>query len=359
MNEKKNIKVFQVGCGKMSKFTMSYVYDKQGVIVGAVDINKDVIGKDISEIMKCDNKDVKIHDIKDLDSLLKETKPDIAIVTTMSFINDINEVVRTCVKNGVNVITTCEESFYAKNSNPVLYNELDALAKANNCTITGCGYQDIFWGNMITSICSSMQRITKIKGVSSYNVEDYGMALALAHGAGFTPKKFDEEIATLNNISDEEREKLIQNKQFFPSYMWNVVGWIADKLHLHIVSMKQECIPVITEKELHSDTLDMTLQSGAVRGMEAVVKGMTKENIELEIECIGKVYTSEEKDMNEWTIFGEPTTKVFNDTPDTVRLTCADIVNRIPQVIKSRSGFVPTSELPEPTYIVNNLNEYL
>jgi len=352
-----NIKVFQIGCGKMSKYIMRYVYEKEGEIVGAVDTFESIIGKDIGEIMETEEKNIRIENVKKLDALLKETKPEVAIVTTMSFLNDIEEVIRLCVKNGVNVLTTCEEAFYAKNSNPELWKELDSLAKAFQVTITGCGYQDIFWGNMVTSICASTHRITKIKGVSSYNVEDYGIALADAHGAGFTKEKFESEIGKNNHMTEEQRLSLMKKREFFPSYMWNVVGWLSEKLGLHIESMKQECIPVMTEKELVSETLSMTLEPGMVRGMNAVVTAMTKENIIIEIECIGKVYTSEEEDLNDWTIYGEPTTKVKNERPCTVELTCADVVNRIPQIIKMRSGFIATSEYEEPKYIINKLSE--
>ena len=42
----RKLKVFQYGTGKMSIFTMRYVYEKGGEIVGAVDTNPNIIGKD-------------------------------------------------------------------------------------------------------------------------------------------------------------------------------------------------------------------------------------------------------------------------------------------------------------------------
>ncbi len=345
------IKVFQIGCGKMSKYIMRYIYEKEGIVVGAVDVNESLFGFDIGSVMETENKGVLIHSVKDLSSLLQELKPDVAIVTTMSFLNDIEDVLRICIKNGVNVLTTCEEAFYPENSNPILFKELDSLAKAFHVTVTGCGYQDIFWGNLVTNICATSQRITKIKGQSSYNVEDYGIALAKAHGAGLSKEEFEKTIASSNDMPLKERNELMNKKEFFPSYMWNVVGWLCDKLHLHVVSMNQKCVPVIAEEGLESSTLNMTVEKGMVRGMNAIVECMTKENIILEVECIGKIYTGEECDINDWTIYGEPTTNTLNTKPSTVELTCADIVNRIPQIIKMDSGFVPTSRYPEPAFV--------
>ncbi len=353
------IKVVQIGCGKMSKYTMRYVYEKGAEIVGAVDINPEVIGQDIAFVMGGENKGVKIDLVGNLKEVLEATKPDIAIVTTMSLLNDLEEVLRICASAGVNAITTCEEAFFSSNSNPSLHRELDILAKANNCTITGCGYQDIFWGNLITVIAGSTHRITKIKGSSSYNVEDYGIALAEAHGAGLTLEEFERDVASADNISEEERNKLINNREFMPSYMWNTVGWLADKLNLTIESMSQKCVPITHEEDLRSETLQMDIPAGHAIGMSAVVKAETKEGIILEAECIGKVYAPDVVDRNEWTIYGEPDTNVVVSQPCTVELTCADIVNRIPDVINSKPGFVPTSQMPDPKYRVKSLEEYL
>ena len=353
------IKVFQIGCGKMAKYTMRYVYEHGAEIVGAVDINEDVIGKDISSIMEGEKKNIIIKNVSELDNYLKESKPNIAIIETMSLLKDIKEVARICLENGINVITTCEEAFFAYNSNPTLWKELDCLAKANKCTITGCGYQDVFWGNLISVISGTTHKITKIKGSSSYNVEDYGIALAKAHGAGLTLEEFDAQIAQADKISDEKRTEIINSGDYTPSYMWNTVGWLADKLDLHITSTTQKCVPTTYDEDLESSTLGLTVKSGNATGMSAVVTAKTEEEIILEAECIGKIYAKDEVDKNEWTVIGEPETTVVVSQPATVELTCADIVNRIPDVINAKSGFIPTSQLPEPTYRINSLDTYL
>lgn len=346
----KQIKVVQVGCGKMSKYIMRYIYNLGGKVVGAVDINESLIGKDIGTVMETEVKGISINDVSRLSEVLEDTKPDIAVITTLSFLNDIEDTIRTCITKKVNVITTCEECFYAKNSNPTLFKELDILAKSHNVTVTGCGYQDIFWGNMITTIAASTHNITGIKGSSSYNVEDYGIALAKAHGAGLTLEKFETEIASSDNISAEERQDLINNREFNPSYMWNTVGWLANKLKLTPTSINQKCVPATSETDIHSDTLNMDIKAGLATGMSAVVTLKTEEGITIEAECIGKVYSEDDFDKNEWTIYGEPNTTVTINRPSTVELTCADIVNRIPDVINAKPGFVSTSEMPEPTY---------
>ena len=345
------IRVVQYGCGKMSVYTMRYAIEQGMDIVGAIDVNPNVIGKDISEIMGSDTPyGVVVESVENAEELLKAVNPDICIITTMSLMNDIKESLLLCARLGINAITTCEEAFYPMNSIPNLTLEIDRLAKEHNCTITGSGYQDAFWGNLITTIAGATHNITKIKGSSSYNVEDYGIALAEAHGAGLTLEEFEEKIASADNISDEERQEVINRGEYAPSYMWNVNGWLCDKLGLHVVSQTQKCVPQTYREDIESSTLGMTVKAGMATGMSAVVTTETEEGITIESECIGKVYGPDEFDSNRWTVYGEPNTDLVIDKPGTVELTCATIVNRIPDVLKAEAGFVPTSRMGELKY---------
>ena len=355
----RKVKVVQYGVGKMSLYTMRYVYEKGGEIVGAVDVNPNVIGKDIGEILGTDNKNVKVVSADNAEEMLKQAKPDIVIVTTMSLLNDVKDALMLCAKLGINAITTCEEAFFPENSNPNVTKKIDELAKQTGCTITGSGYQDIYWGQLISSIAGSTHKITKIKGSSSYNVEDYGIALAKAHGAGLTLEEFDKEVASVDRISDEQRHKVIEEGDYLPSYMWNVNGWLCEKLGLTVKLQTQETVPQTYKEDIYSSTLGMTVKAGDATGMSAVVTTTTEEGITLETECIGKVYSKEDFDKNEWTIIGEPDTTLVINRPATVELTCASIVNRIPDVINAKPGYVPTEQMGELNYRTKPLNEYV
>ena len=355
----RKIRVVQYGCGKMSKYIMRYCFEKNVEVVGAIDINPKIIGKDISEVIGDGiNRGVTISPKEDSMKLLSSLKPDICIVTTMSLLNDCSEILLLCASLGINAITTCEEAFFASNSNPKLWAEINELAKKNDCTIAGSGYQDIYWGELISALAASTHKITKIVGESWYNVEDYGIALAKAHGAGLTLEEFDRDVASSDNISDQERQEIINSGTYQPSYMWNVNGWLASKLGLTVTRQTQKCIPEVYKDDINSETLNMVIKKGMATGMSAVVTTETEEGITIESKCVGKVYAPDEFDKNEWTIIGEPNTTLVINRPATVELTCATIVNRLPDVMNAKSGFISTDKMDELMYRVKPLNEY-
>lgn len=141
--------------------------------------------------------------------------------------------------------------------------------------------------------------------------------------------------------------------------MWNQNGWLCSKLGLTITSQTQKCLALPYDKDLFSSTLGMTIKAGDATGMAAIVTTQTKEGIELVTKCIGKVYTPEEFDTNEWTLVGEPEMTVVVNRPDTVGLTCSTIVNRLPILIDCPPGYISSDIAPCTSYMVQPMNHYV
>ena len=103
----------------------------------------------------------------------------------------------------------------------------------------------------------------------------------------------------------------------------------------------------IAEKDIESSTLGRIVKKGQLKGATSLVKTVTEEGVVIEAGVKVIIYGPDDYELNNWAIYdGDTALKTDQPEPPTVELTCATMVNRIPDVLNAPSGYVTTNNMP-------------
>ena len=348
----RKVRYAQIGVGRMGSMHIKYALMKGCELVAAFDVAQERTGKDAGEFAKTGPLGIVVSDAKDLEKILGETKPDIVMVATRSFIKDVKDDIIRIVSCGANVITICEEALWPWATDPESTKAIDEAAKANGVSVLGTGFADVYWGNLPAMMIGGTGHIDKIHGSCIVNLEDYGDVLAERHGVGLTLEEFHKRFgsgkSTENGVPIGET-----------CFLGDQNGWIVNYMGLHIKSQKVEDIPFTSDKDLFCTPMNLEVKAGKVIGESAVCTTETEEGITVIFEIGGKIYEEGDIDSTQWVIEGDPTTRIVIDRPPTPQLTCTISINRIADIINAEPGYITTEQLPFNVYRRLPMNEYV
>ena len=338
------VRVVLYGVGAVGSLIAKSILEKKGVkIVGAIDVAKEKVGKDLGKVLGL-NRKIGIKVSSDVDAVLSKTKPDIAIHATSSYLKDTYPQIASIVKHGVNVISTCEELSYPHYSEPKIAKELDKLAKKHDVTVLGTGINPGFlMDTLVITLTAACQKIEKIEVVRVMDAAKRRLPFQKKIGAGLTVEDFKQKI---------ERGEITGHVGLEQS-----IAMIADALAWKLDKIKTEPVePVIAKEPVKSDFI--RVEAGKVAGLKQMARGFmeNKEVIVLDFQA----YIGAKEEYDAITITGVPTIKqkiqpcVHGDIG-----TVAIIINCIPKVLKAPAGLLTMKDLPVPSAATEDLRKYI
>ena len=133
------INVVQFGLGHIGKNAVKEAMKKDIVtIVGAVDIDPDLIGKNLVEVLEI-SQNLNISVVKSIKDVFEQPPVDIVLHTTKSLVESMFYEFKEIMKGGANVVSTTEELLLLDLKNSQMAREFNAIAKMNNVTCLGTG----------------------------------------------------------------------------------------------------------------------------------------------------------------------------------------------------------------------------
>jgi len=325
-----NVRIVLYGVGAMGARIAKFLLKKKGVeIVGAIDIDKGKVGKDIGEILGTDQQ-LGIKVSNNPEDVLSKANADIVVHSTTSFLKQTYPQIVAVIKHGVNVVSTCEELSYPYATEPELAEKLDKLAREHSVTVLGTGINPGFlMDTLVITLTSVCQEIEHIKATRVMNAATRRAPFQKKIGAGLTINEFKERIETKTIIGHVGLTQSI-------AMIANALKWKLDKIEADPVE------PVIAETHVESEAVKV--RPGQVAGLKQRARGIMEEKEVISLDFQAYVGAKEEYDAI--IIKGVPnvhekiTPCIHGDSG-----TVAIVVNLIPTVMNAMPGLVTMKDL--------------
>lgn len=339
------IKVVHVGLGPVgSRIVRHIVNERKGIRhVGAIDILPEIVGKDLGEVVEVGKK-LGIKVSNEPKRVFEETKPDIAIYSTVSFLKGIFPQIEPAIESGVNVISTCEQLAFPYFIDKELTKKYDDLAKRSNVSVLGTGINPGFLMDVRPAVLSAgCTEVKRVKVIRRMDASPRRKPFQKKIGASMEPEEFKKAIKEgkiTGHVGLEESICLIAD----------ALGWELDKVRV------EEVEPVIAEEEVSSQFY--TAKKGQVKGTKQEAYGIVTG--EEKIHLFFTAFLGATPSFDEVRIEGTPeidakVSPCWHGDHGTVAM----IVNLIPTVLNAPPGVLTMNDIAPISFKSGDMGRFV
>ena len=340
----REIRAVHVGLGPMGQRVAQHVLSERTGIryVGAIDVAPALEGKDLGEVVGVGLAGVYVTG--DAARVFEETRPDIAIYTTVSPLRSFLPQTEIALRNGVNVISTCEELAYPSFIDAELAAKYDELCRNHGVTMLGTGINPGFLMDMRASVLSAAcTDVQKIEVTRRMDASPRRQPFQKKIGAGMDVEDYRRATAS-GEITGHVRLEISI------CLIADALGWDLDDV---CVSGPE---PIVAERAVSSEHFNVA--RGQVKGTQQEASGIVggEERIKL---CF-TAFLGAKPSFDEVVIVGTPevrarVTPCWHGDYGTVAMT----VNLIPAVINARPGLLTANDLVPVSFKSGNLGRFV
>jgi len=336
------IRILVLGTGQMGSGIARLVLRKDGLqLVGAYARRAGRAGIDLGRAIGLDH-ELGLSISNDLNAVIEETRPEVAIQSTCSTVADATDEIVSCVRRRVHVISIAEEMAFPAYRAPQAAAEIDRLAAIRGVSVLGTGINPGFMLDLLVVVLSGV--CAEVRSVSAKRINDlspYGPTVLGKQGVGLRPEAFRAGVTDGSVVGHVGFPESIQ-------MIGRALGW-------RIARIEEQREPIISR--VRRETPFVTIEPGHVAGCLHTAVGYAEgapvitlvhpQQVHPQVEGVETGDTVE--------IFGTPHVCLAGspEIPGGVA-TAALAVNVIPQVMNARPGLHCMTDLPAPAALLGD-----
>ena len=297
------------GVGGVGQTVARIVHERQWPIVAALNRPGAKVGRELGEVASLAGPvGITVQDAGS--ARLGEFGANIAVLAVHDRLDDNLPIYRRLLEAGLNVICTGGETSYPRAVDPAIAAEIDAMAKANGVTLTGCGLWDTY---RVWTVKALAGPCTALRGLHHRSVTDVN--------------RFGPEVARLVKIGGDPAD-FARSAGGEKSIYRVFVQQVVESLGLTVEKVAERQEPVVFDEALPCSALDRDIAAGACAGSRSIIEVTTREKVIALAEVDLRLTRDGEGEWMSWTIDGDPPAEMRLQGLDTGHATASSVANR-------------------------------